>query len=518
MNSIKDVDENDPLITSESSTKKHERVVGTKDRKEMTSVNETSIIIAKTCVGMGTLALPCAASQGGYLFSAIGLAFIALWNLYAVDRLVKCADIIPHSVESCTTENNEDEIIEELVDEMQTISELNVNENKYKMKRPNRASRSKSIAKKQAYQTTLENRIDLESVEPSCELGLSLPPSGTSTFGKVAWHAFGSWGLHFLDFIMISLFMGVIISYEDLLIGFIGKTPFSAGSPKLDSLWVLFFLASISLIPDISFLAPYSASGLATIIFTYLVISVYGLTKMGDNWDSDSLQWESLWPANFTGVASWFGMVVFSFGIVPIAYNIQEAMTEPKKMVQSTEQGLKLVCLIYVIVSTGVAIVFSPEPHSFKSDVLQQLPDNWIAIMTYIALTFVAIVTAPLLLMPCADIFRGKFGILSGNIYLSNILIRCMICSVCTMVAVLVPDFVKFISFFGSACVAFVSFTLPPLMYIALMSKGTEESGLSSSFSVNSSNHLLFDKAMLIVGILVTCVASFLTFEDMFGS
>ena len=117
-----------------------------------------------------------------------------MWNLYAVDRLVKCADIIPHSVESCTTENNEDEIIEELVDEMQTISELNVNENKYKMKRPNRASRSKSIAKKQAYQTTLENRIDLESVEPSCELGLSLPPSGTSTFGKVAWHAFGSCG------------------------------------------------------------------------------------------------------------------------------------------------------------------------------------------------------------------------------------------------------------------------------------------------------------------------------------
>jgi hypothetical protein len=40
------------------------------------------------------------------------------------------------------------------------------------------------------------------------------PPSGTSTFGKVAWFAFGHHGVHGLDFALVLLFFGIIMAYE----------------------------------------------------------------------------------------------------------------------------------------------------------------------------------------------------------------------------------------------------------------------------------------------------------------
>lgn len=40
------------------------------------------------------------------------------------------------------------------------------------------------------------------------------PPIGTSTFGKVAWFAFGEYGVHGLDFALVLLFVGIIMAYE----------------------------------------------------------------------------------------------------------------------------------------------------------------------------------------------------------------------------------------------------------------------------------------------------------------
>ena len=39
------------------------------------------------------------------------------------------------------------------------------------------------------------------------------PPAGTSTFGKVAWYAFGNKGLMALDLMMLILLCGIIVAY-----------------------------------------------------------------------------------------------------------------------------------------------------------------------------------------------------------------------------------------------------------------------------------------------------------------
>jgi hypothetical protein len=114
------------------------------------TVWETTLNLMKTCMGTGTLALPFAAQQGGLLLHTIGLLGIAGWNLYSVNRLCQSLQYL----------------------------------------RANRAGNSGAAAAELA------------------------PPSGTSTFGKVAWFAFGHHGVHGLDFALVLLFFGIIMAYE----------------------------------------------------------------------------------------------------------------------------------------------------------------------------------------------------------------------------------------------------------------------------------------------------------------
>ena len=48
----------------------------------------------KICVGTGVLALPYSFAQGGVLFSAVGLYIISKWNIYSVERLLRCEEIV----------------------------------------------------------------------------------------------------------------------------------------------------------------------------------------------------------------------------------------------------------------------------------------------------------------------------------------------------------------------------------------------------------------------------------------
>jgi hypothetical protein len=123
-----------------------------KDDTQKTTVRQTVFNIAKMCMGTGTLALPYAACQGGYIFNAAGLAIMMLWNLYSVDRLLRCLSLIP-------PDNN-----------------------------------PRSVEDK-------ENQIpDMVSLH-------------TPTLEKVTFYAFGSWGVKIIDGISLTLYCGIITAY-----------------------------------------------------------------------------------------------------------------------------------------------------------------------------------------------------------------------------------------------------------------------------------------------------------------
>lgn len=423
------------------------------EREGRATIQQSALNIAKTCMGTGTLALPYAASQGGLVFNIIGLSLISLWNLYSVDRLILCADLI--------------------------------------------------------------KRMDQEEVGrvKVC------PPPGTSTLGKVAWHSFGPVGLYFLDVMMIILLFGVITAYEDAAISFLQKTPFSTGILYLDAIGTVFLIAPLSCLQNVGFLSKYSAMGLSAIIFSFLIIFMFGITQNGVVTGWISITWDDLWPQSIKECSHWFGIVVFSYGVVPVAYNIQESMAEPKEMKHATTIALGLVFVIYGIISNGVFIIYAPsskieyeayypsstviKSHSFEGDVLQHLPKGILPTIIRLAMTGVIIVTAPLLVIPCSELLEGR---LFQNIFLkpekrishqkARIALRITICIICTCISVFIPDFVSVVSFIGCFCVALVSFVLPPLFHVVLLwNSSIEKKTTSTALNHNNSHHPTIDSS-----------------------
>lgn len=58
------------------------------------SLSQTVLNIIKICVGTGVLAIPFAVTEGGILFSIIGLGLVTVWNIYSVDRMIESKAII----------------------------------------------------------------------------------------------------------------------------------------------------------------------------------------------------------------------------------------------------------------------------------------------------------------------------------------------------------------------------------------------------------------------------------------
>ena len=164
--------------------------------KNGASVFQTSLNMAKMCMGTGTLALPFAATEGGLLFNIIGLLLIGMWNYYSANCLLRCME---YTVDCA--DNDEQ-------------------------------------------QCTPTSYGAIESNIESATRRYHSPPPGTTAYGKVAWHASGQkgkmaiiidfctniicvyyltglqqhyfiiQGLMVLDFLMILLFFGLLIAYE----------------------------------------------------------------------------------------------------------------------------------------------------------------------------------------------------------------------------------------------------------------------------------------------------------------
>ena len=439
---------------------------------EGSSIFQTALNITKLCMGTGTLALPFAAEKGGLLFNVMGLALIALWNYYCANCILRCRDLLDPK------------------------------------DKPGEGVESNITTKSQQHQTSTGSNIEShEHNEYSLNENRTTPPDGTTSYGEIAWYASGSIGLLSVDLLMLLLSVMLIIAYEVAMISFIDSMPITTGSRKIDIIIPSIIVALLSCSPDVSFLTKFSIFGLMALTLSFSVIMWQGLAENGLSGFQSTL---NLWPRDLSDASSWFGVVVFGYGVVPFILNFRESMTIPNNVGLATKVGLVLVFLAYVVMSNFVRILFSPT-HTFNGDVLQALPkSSWIALTVRLLMTFVISVTAPLIVVPCGEMIEGKLGV--GIDEISNrIAIRLLLCILCTGVSEYAPGFVHLVSFMGCFCVSITSFVLPPLFCIQLRNKRRQ--GDSSTTKVDFISYC--DLGFLVFGILTTILTSIMTFGDL---
>ena len=234
------------------------------------TVLQTSLNVAKICTGTGTLALPYASEVGGQLFNAIGLFAMGAWNYYSANCLLRCAECPP-------TDHRDPEEFDDDFDDDGPLT------------------------------STRRNR----------------PPPGMTAYGRVAWRASGPVGVTALDSLMLSVFVGIVIACEVAMMSFIDGTPLTTGSRRLDLLIPNAVLIALSCAPDVGFLGRYSGIGLAALAASFAVISWQGFRQNGCDGFRRPLVESDLWPETISAASSWFGVVMFSFGVVPFVLNFR---------------------------------------------------------------------------------------------------------------------------------------------------------------------------------------------------
>lgn len=453
------------------------------------TVFQTSLNVGKMCMGPGTLALPFAAENGGLIFNIIGLGSIGLWNYYSADCLLRCLEFLPQ----IDVVNDAAE-----VKEVKSVSEL-------EQQPLYGATDSTDYQNKE--QTKPEHDW-MDSIPP--------PPDGTTTYGAIAWYAIGPKGLMVLDLLMLSLFFGLLIAYEVAMQGFINDTPLTTGSKRADLLIPSAIIAMIACAPDMSFLAKFSGMGLLAVIMSFVVISWQGIEKYGFSGFSSALDLNR-WPASLSAASSWFGVVVFGFGVAPFVFNFRDSMADPKQAGLVLQIALSMVYVGYIAMSNGILVLFSPGGHTFEGDVLEAMPNTWISTLVRLLMAFAVMVSAPLIVVPFGELMEGKIGIDKAKYspMIKRISVRVTFCIICTLVAEFFGSaFVHIVSFIGCFSVSITSFVLPSLFVIQLsnQSKSIRKGGLGVDLV------FLSDALMLLVGVIATVTTSTLTFRELMAT
>lgn len=294
---------------------------------------------------------------------------------------------------------------------------------------------------------------------------------------------------------------------QDAVIGFLEDTPIGTGSKKVDAFFIALIIGSLSVVPNLGYLAKASASGLFVLAFAFVVIAFNGSSSGKTPLDSINL-----WPQDgLAGISHWFGCVVYGFGVVPLTYDYYDSMKEPHLLTQAAAVALSGVATSYIVIAYLFLLLY---PVAMHGDVLEDLlpTEGLIPTMVRLAMITAIILTAPLLVLPCGSILEGKIGLFLGrdNVCSNTLLqvtVRLSICILCTIISISVPGFVYVLSFVGCCAVALVGFVVPSLLHLALVLK---YGGAGSSCM-----GLFLDTVMFLWGVTAMIISSMYTFKKL---
>ena len=282
-----------------------------------------------------------------------------------------------------------------------------------------------------------------------------------------------------------------------------------------------------------SFLSYTSVAGLLALGLAFLVLILNGIATLsnGDGNPTAAEPAPSPWQQAFSttprGLAEFYGVVSFCFGIPPLAFPIEGSMGRPDRFPSAVCWSMAAVALLYIGICETVALLYPNAP----SNILMALPaDSILATSVRLLVAAVCLLSYPLALVPLAESMekalvpacassdeeraplRGAAGAGAGAAApveggrRTRLAVRMGVVVASAMFAAGVPCISVIISFIGAFSVALLALVLPPLFHLCLVSmRQTRRDALK-------------DVALLVLGSVATIVATVLTAQAGFLS
>lgn len=279
-----------------------------------------------------------------------------------------------------------------------------------------------------------------------------------------------------------------------------------------------------------SFLSYTSVAGLLALGLAFLVLILNGIATLsnGDGNPTAAEPAPSPWQQTFSttprGLAEFYGVVSFCFGIPPLAFPIEGSMGRPDRFPSAVRWSMAAVALLYIGICEAVALLYPNAP----SNILMALPaDSVLATSVRLLIAAVCLLSYPLALVPLAESMekalvpacassdeeraplRGGAGAAAAPAEggrRARLAVRVGVVVASAMFAAGVPCISVIISFIGAFSVALLALVLPPLFHLCLVSMRQAQ------------RDALKDAALLVLGSVATIVATVLTAQAGFLS
>jgi amino acid permease len=145
------------------------------------------------------------------------------------------------------------------------------------------------------------------------------------SLGDVARGAFGRGGRYLVDCTIATLLVGVCISYQVAASSFMLSDPLlSFGSSASNSGLLFVPLLSLCLFSNIASLSKFSFLGLLSIAFSFVVITIHGVSENGFRGFSEPTV--PLLPPSLSTFAVYYGTASFCYGITPVTFPMKSSM------------------------------------------------------------------------------------------------------------------------------------------------------------------------------------------------
>ena len=195
---------------------------------------------------------------------------------------------------------------------------------------------------------------------------------------------------------------------------------------------------------------------------------------------------------------------------------MKESMKKPAGIMRATKISLWFVFISYVLIGELMLVMFWPTIHGIKSDITRVLPMNtYLSSFVSLSMAMVILCTTPLVIVPCGALVMKKLGLDrldgEGQERRLGVTVRIIICIICALISVMVPNFVYVVSFIGCLCMSILSFAYPPLTHMLCLMKLNKKTLRPKRYY----GRMVIDVVVFIFGLTSSILTTYMTFQTM---
>lgn len=294
----------------------------------------------------------------------------------------------------------------------------------------------------------------------------ALSSSETQTlmgYSAVVHAALGHGGVLLFDLMICTLLTGVCASIQVQAAHLV--EPY-VELPVGDVYSMLVLLSGACLVPlalmrDLSRLAIVSGVALIVLAVGLLAVAQSGVARFG----VPPLPQQLLTPPEISGVASFFSIAAFSFGMQTNLLPVRGGMREPYRALEVASLALVVVVCANSGVGVGLAWLYAGGERAVEEIILLNLPPRTLlSLCVELSTAIVAVLGYPLLMLPVMQLLPARLPSTIRGAWLRLGFLACT-----TALALLLREFALVLSLCGCLTIL-VCLVLPPLCHLRLCS------------------------------------------------